>query len=380
MDKQTLQMPMTIRRRHRDRMLQIPIYLGKLMRGFIYQNDWKVLPMCMLIAALLSMVIRNSFFLTREGTLKGAFGLTCVALWNGCFNAILAVCRERRIVKREHRSGMHISAYMIAHMIYQALVCLAQTCLTLYVCSVMGVKFPTDGFITKWFLLDLGITVFLITFSAAMTSLFFSSVAHTTTTALTIMPFLLIFQLVFSGGIFSLPAWTQNLSDFTLSNYGLKCIAAQAGYNDTPMMLGWDTLAKSENEVIHVQITGDDVIRFTTDPDSPISRQLHSVPVGSEEGQSVGSLLDMLVSSGLLDQYRQQAFVADFTLKDVFDTIGRDTVKQAVIEKTSAASYNSAYELTRDNVTSCWIFILLLGTIFAFMSVIAMEFVDNDKR
>lgn len=65
MDNQTLQRPAPIQRRHRDRVLQMPIYLGKLMRSFIYQNDWKVLPMCVLIAALLSMVIRRSFFITR---------------------------------------------------------------------------------------------------------------------------------------------------------------------------------------------------------------------------------------------------------------------------------------------------------------------------
>lgn len=380
MDNQTVQTTTPIQRHHRDRVLQMPIYLGKLMRSFIYQNDWKVLPMCVLIAALLSLVIRNSFFVTREGTLKGAFGLTCVALWNGCFNAILSVCRERKIVKREHRSGMHITSYMFAHMIYQGLLCLAQTVLTLYVCQVMNVKFPTQGFITPWFIVDIGVTVFLITYAAALTSLFFSSLAHTTTAALTIMPFLLIFQLVFSGGIFSLPAWTNGLSNFTLSNYGLKCIAAQADYNHTPMSIGWDTLAKCENEVIHVEITGDQIIHASTDAASPIAQMLHNMPLEELDGTSVGSLLDALVGGGVLDDYAGETIVADFTLKDVFNVVGRETVKQAVIEKTSAASYNSAYELTQENVTSCWTFIFLIGAAFALMSVIAMEFIDNDKR
>lgn len=170
---------------------------------------------------------------------------------------------------------MHITSYMLAHIIYQGILCLTQTVLTLYVCRVMGVNFPTQGFITPWFMVDLGITVFLITYAAAMTSLFFSSLAHTTTTALTIMPFLLIFQLVFSGGIFSLPAWTNGLSNFTLSNYGLKCIAAQANYNNTPMSIGWDTLAKCENETIHIEITGEQILRASTDEASPLAQSLH---------------------------------------------------------------------------------------------------------
>ena len=50
-----------------------------------------------------------------EGNLKGAFALTCVAIWNGCFNSIQSVCRERPIIKREHRSGMHISSYAVSY-------------------------------------------------------------------------------------------------------------------------------------------------------------------------------------------------------------------------------------------------------------------------
>ena len=38
--------------RHRGRTSQIPIYLGKQFRFFLYQSDWKVLPMAAVIAAL----------------------------------------------------------------------------------------------------------------------------------------------------------------------------------------------------------------------------------------------------------------------------------------------------------------------------------------
>ena len=54
----------TMRIRHRGRESQVPIYLGKLFRMFVYQNDWKVLPMAAVIAGLVAMVIRNIFFRT----------------------------------------------------------------------------------------------------------------------------------------------------------------------------------------------------------------------------------------------------------------------------------------------------------------------------
>ena len=120
---------MTIR--HRGRGAQVWIYLGKMLRMFVYQNDWKVLPMAALIAGLVGMVIHKRMFLTMEGTLMGAFAMVCVCIWNGCFNSIQVICRERDVIKREHRSGMHISSYIVSHMLYQAFLCLAQTAVTL---------------------------------------------------------------------------------------------------------------------------------------------------------------------------------------------------------------------------------------------------------
>ena len=151
--------------RHTGRIDQVFIYLGKQLRFFINQSDWKVLPMAAIIAGLVGMVIRRRFFVNMEGSLIGAFALTCVALWNGCFNSIQSVCRERPIVKREHRSGMHISAYVTAHMIYQFMLCAAQTALTMFVLRQLSVPIPRgygSGLITPWMICDIGIIMFLI--------------------------------------------------------------------------------------------------------------------------------------------------------------------------------------------------------------------------
>ena len=131
--------------RHRGRGAQVWIYLGKLLRMFVYQSDWKVLPMAALIAGLVGMVIRKKMFLNMEGTLMGAFAMVCVCIWNGCFNSIQVICRERDVIKREHRSGMHISSYILAHMIYQFLLCVLQTGVTLYVTKLTGVQYPSEG-------------------------------------------------------------------------------------------------------------------------------------------------------------------------------------------------------------------------------------------
>jgi len=240
---------------HTGRSSQVLIYLGKQLRFFVNESDWKVLPMAAVIAALVGMVIRKRFFINMEGSLIGAFALTCTAIWNGCFNSIQSVCRERAIIKREHRSGMHISSYVSAHMIYQFMLCAAQTGLTMYVLTLMQVQIPAKGFMTPWMALDIGITMFLITYASDMMSLLISSVAHTTTGAMTIMPFVLIFQLVFSGGIIPLPAWSQQLSNYTISNYGIRAISAQSGYNELPMTTVWNAVSGMRNTEIGGTIT-----------------------------------------------------------------------------------------------------------------------------
>ena len=122
--------------------------------------------------------------------------------------------------------------------------------LSVFVLIQMGVAFPANGFMTPWMFLDIAITMLLITYASDMMSLFISSVSHTTTGAMTVMPFVLIFQLVFSGGLIPLPAWSQALSNFTISNYGIRAIAAQSGYNELPMITGWKTLeGMRDNEI-----------------------------------------------------------------------------------------------------------------------------------
>ena len=243
------------RARYRGRGAQVWIYLGKLLRMFVYQNDWKVLPMAALIAGLVGMVIRRRMFLNMEGTAMGSFALVCVAIWNGCFNSIQVICRERDVIKREHRSGMHISSYIFSHMLYQFLLCAMQTGVTMYVTRLTGVKYPAQGLFTPWLIVDLGISMLLITYASDMLSLWVSTLARTTTTAMTIMPFVLIFQLVFSGGMLTLPAWTKSLTHFTISNPGFKVIAAQADTNHRPFVTISDMMNKMKDNVVGGTVT-----------------------------------------------------------------------------------------------------------------------------
>ncbi len=426
--------------RHRGRGSQVPIYLGKQLRFFVNQSDWKVLPMAAVIAALVSMVIRKDFFLTMEGNLKGAFALTCVGIWNGCFNSIQSICRERSIIKREHRSGMHISSYIVAHMIYQFALCAAQTGLSLYVMKMMGIHFPETGFVTPWMIVDLGISLLLIAYASDMMSLFISSISHTTTGAMTVMPFVLIFQLVFSGGMLTLPDWTKPLANFTISSYGTKAIAAQSGYNEAPMVTLWNTLVKMRNHEIDITVTqgqlldmlnseavekrsGVEVMKpftvgeaadilnsadetlhlrdreLTLEPASEsaeaitvtLGQVLDALHAGElaenmkdqqvlNEPVTLGQIAEFLKTNEALQAQRDREYTLSTSIGDLFDLLGEENVKSRIQEVTGTASYNADYEQSVVNVVLNWFMLFLFVLAFAALATISLEFIDKDKR
>jgi len=410
---------------HTGRMSQIGIYLGKQLRFFINENDWKVLPMAAIIAGLVGMVIRKRFWLNMEGDLIGAFAIACVAIWNGCFNSIQSVCRERGIIKREHRSGMHISSYVAAHMIYQFLLCVAQTAITMFVFRQLDVQIPRmgGGTVTDFAILDLGLTFFLITYAADMMSLFLSSISRTTTGAMTLMPFILIFQLVFSGGVIPLPEWSRPLSNFTISNYGIKAIASISGYNELPMNAVWNTLSgmkgsevggtvsvgdivdkldspfveKKRDHVLIKSYSVGDLVQMLADPSMGLrDKKIGDTTLGAilEELQkdpdfsgekvtapiTVGDVVDVVKNNEVIKAYRDKTFSLKMTVGEMLDLLGEENVKNFVMRKTAEASQKPEYARTRSNIAKNWVMLAVFIFAFAALATIVLEMIDKDKR
>ena len=308
--------------RHKGHIAQTFIYLGKLFRMFLFQNDWKVLPMSAIIAGLVSMAVGANLYKSMEGTLMGAFALACVCVWNGFFNSIQVVCRERAIVKREHRSGLHITSYIAAHMIYQAMLCALQVIITISVCIALSVKMPDKSLVTPIPVVDIAITLFLITYCADMLALLISSFARTTTAAMTIMPFMLIVQLLFSGGFFSLPQEAMPFTNLTATKWGLNALCAQGDYNSLPMVSIWNNAMKLKD----VEVEGE--------------RPFFEV------------------------------------LKYVEDNNKRDDLLMFCAEQ----NQNPDYAFDKDVVYDCWFWLILWTLVYIGISVILLERIDKDRR
>ena len=308
--------------RHRGRFFQTLIYLGKFFRMFLFQNDWKVLPMAAVIAGLVAFSVGQNIYKTMEGPLMGTFAISCICIWNGFFNSIQVICRERAIVKREHRSGLHISSYVAAHMIYQAFLCILQVVITIGVCMLMRVERPHKSLITPWAVVDFGLTLFLITYCADMLALLISAFAKTTTTAMTIMPFLLIVQLLFSGAFFNLPQEAMPLTNLTATKWGLTALCAQGEYNSLPMVSVWNSALKMKD----VEVEGEK------------------------------------------------------PLLTIFREIESNNMRDDLLMKTGELNQNHDYDFDPAIVLRCWIWLLMWTVVYVILTVLLLESIDKDKR
>lgn len=207
---------------------QISVYLGKCFRLFVTEKQWKNFISTFIIIVLVSMVTSQKMFREYADTKNGAFAIISGCIWVGLFNSIQSICRERAIIKREHRTGLRISSYVLAHVIYELFLCAVESMIVLIVTLVKnhshlppkGLMFPMP--------VDLYLTLLLITFSADMIAVLISSIVKTENTAMTVMPFVLIIQLVMSGAVFALSGLTKVISSFTISKWGLNAVCALA--------------------------------------------------------------------------------------------------------------------------------------------------------
>ncbi len=303
---------------HVSRAQQTGIYLGKLFRLFVYEQHWKVLVMSAVIAWLVSFVIGLNMFKSMEGAKIGALAFACVCIWNGFFNSIQMVCKERDILKREHRAGLHITAYMAAQVIYQAIICELQVLIFAGIFRMKGLVYPEGALIFGTTEMDVIVTLFLITFSADMLALMVSCLVRTTEAAMTIVPFLLMLQMLFSDVAFPLHGRAAKLADITVAKWGIRAICSLARFNTLPSNSAWNQMVKLGNQ--------------------------------SEDGQL------------LLQWIRDNNMV--------------DTIKYQAAQSMQSPLYND-HPL---NVLLCWGVLLGFAALYIAVGTIALEFIDRDKR
>lgn len=215
---------------------QVIIYVKKNFRLFFSEKGWGFILFGLIISLLVAWIVGDDMFQTYDATRSGFFTIMSACIWIGIFNSIQKVCKERDIIKHEHRSGMHISSYIVAHVIHQGIICLVQSIIML-LCCMLFIDFNEDGIIFDSSLIEYFITIFLTILSSDIMGLAISSIVRTPNTAMTVMPFILIIQLIMSGVLFSLEGITEKIANLTISKWGMEAMGSIGNLNDDSLPL-----------------------------------------------------------------------------------------------------------------------------------------------
>ena len=214
------------------RLEQTGIYVGKCWRLFINEKQWKNLISTLIITVLISFVTSEKTFEDYVHTKNSCFAIVCACIWVGIFNSIQSICRERSIIKREHRTGLHISSYIGAHVIFEAALGAVEALIVLVIVLIKNKShLPESGLIFP-LAVDMYITLYLTIFASDMMAILVSCVVKDSTSAMTVMPFVLIVQLIMAGVVFELEGVADKISNVTVSKWGLNGLMSIALTND----------------------------------------------------------------------------------------------------------------------------------------------------
>lgn len=204
------------------RLKQAEIYVGKCWRLFINEKQWKNLISTLIITILISLVTSEKTFTDYVQTKNSCFAIICACIWVGIFNSIQSICRERGIIKREHRTGLHITSYIGAHVFFEAMLCAVEALIVLVVVLIKNSSHLPESGLVFPMALDMYITLYLTIFASDMLAILVSCVVKDSNSAMTVMPFVLIVQLIMAGVVFELEGLADKLSNVTVSKWGLN--------------------------------------------------------------------------------------------------------------------------------------------------------------
>lgn len=215
-------------------------------------GDKKKLLLQAAMAPVLGMLLYVAFsgalhpFEVAVDTQTFGLALACCSFWIGLFQSIQEVSKERVIMERERMADLKIGAYLASKISVLGVLLLLQNAL-LMTCVWLLIGHPGQGVVLEGApFVEYLVTTYLTSFSAACMGLFVSAVAANTDQAVSISPFLLIPQILFSDIICGLSGAAERLSWLVGCRWACLAFGASAKINDLANEYGKTWLEASD--------------------------------------------------------------------------------------------------------------------------------------
>ena len=182
------------------------------------------------IALLLLMVAHKDDLVSKVGPAQRVvFMIACVAVWFGIINSVREITKETSIYKRERMVNLGMVPYVLSKVIVLFLLCLAQSFALLFILG-LKVDFPSQGVLMSGSL-EMYVTTVLTTLAGLALGLCISSLVSNEDKAMSVVPIVLIPQIIFAGMVFKLEGMGKVMSWLTLSRWALEALGATVDLN-----------------------------------------------------------------------------------------------------------------------------------------------------
>jgi hypothetical protein len=177
----------------------------------------------------------NSLTSSRIEAKKLVFMLATTGVWFGVINAAREICKESNVLRRERLAGLRVGPYVGSKITVLFALVLVQSALLLGVVAIR-VELPSSGILLPA-PLELFATIALAGLGGIALGLCVSAVASTPDKATSLIPIVLVPQVLFAGIMFTLRGIPDVLSHAVSSRAAVDAMSASVDINAlaTPM-------------------------------------------------------------------------------------------------------------------------------------------------
>lgn len=184
-----------------------------------------------MVFALTCYAVRADAFDLMEPTKSCLFAALMCTIWSGLFNSIAMFYNEADYTMDDLSKVLPVGIYVFANVLIQAFLCLAEAVISTAIFNLFF-DYGSGGLVTAVLSLDYIITFFLVLFSADMLGFAVGVLVNNITTAMTLIPVVLIAQFLFSGCLFDLDGILKFISRFTSARWGYSALGSLADLNN----------------------------------------------------------------------------------------------------------------------------------------------------
>jgi len=190
------------------------------------------------IGLLLVLVSRGDGLTSgRIEAKKLIFMLATTGVWFGVINSAREICKEANVLRRERLAGLHAGPYVLSKMIVLTLLVIVQSALLIGVVAA-ATRLPPSGVLMPP-LLEIYVTIVLAGCAGIALGLCVSAIATTPDKATSLIPIVLVPQVLFAGIMFGLKGPTAMISTLVSARAAVDAMSATVDTNQlsTPVFM-----------------------------------------------------------------------------------------------------------------------------------------------